>query len=220
VPNPFDLVIFDCDGVLVDSERLGVLVEAELITAEGWTVTPAEVASHFLGKTDEHMLGEIERQVGRALGAEWLARLHERYAERFVTDLKAIDGITDLLDALVHAGIPTCVASSGTPEKMATTLGITGLYERFTGRIYSAVDVERGKPAPDLFLHAAASMGVAPERCAVVEDSPAGVTAARAAGMTVFAFETELVDTELLHGPRTTTFPSMRDLIEPLTTVR
>lgn len=217
MPNPYELIIFDCDGVLVDSERLGVRVESEMITAEGWALTPTEVASHFLGKTDEYMLAEIERNIGRPLGANWLVRLHEGYAERFDAELQAVEGVVELLDALTRAGIPTCVASSGTPDKMAKTLGITGMHERFKDAIYSAVEVERGKPAPDLFLHAAASMGVVPERCAVIEDSPAGVTAARAAGMTVFAFETELVSGDLLRGPSTTPFTAMCDLIEPLT---
>ncbi|MGW0517048.1 HAD family hydrolase [Crossiella sp. NPDC003009] len=208
----FDLVIFDCDGVLVDSERLCVQVEAELITQTGWPLTPAEVAGRFLGKSDEHMLAEIERQVGRALGADWLAGLHERYRDRFRRDLTAVPGVVAALDGIAAAGVPTCVASSGTPEKMATTLGITGLADRFDGRIFSAVEVEHGKPAPDLFLHAAKKMGVPPGRCAVVEDSPAGVAAGRAAGMTVLGYRTELVPPGALTGERTIEFEDMREL--------
>jgi HAD superfamily hydrolase (TIGR01509 family) len=219
VANPYDLIIFDCDGVLVDSERLCVQVESEMITAEGWEVTPAEVASYFLGKTDDYMLAEIERRLGRSLGASWLSQLHECYEERFEVELQAVQGVKDLLDALVQARVPMCVASSGKPSKMAKTLGITGLSAYFDDNIYSATEVERGKPAPDLFLHAATSMGVAPERCAVVEDSPAGVEAARAAGMTVFAFETELVSVDVLRGPSTTVFAAMRELI-PAFTIR
>jgi len=212
VNGPFDLVIFDCDGVLVDSERLAVEVEAELITEAGWTLTPAQVASRFLGRSDDHMLAEIERQVGRELGSEWLTRLHERYLDRFRRDLIPVPGVVDALGGIADAGIPTCVASSGTPAKISTTLGITGLADRFEGRVFSGVEVQNGKPAPDLFLHAAGRMKASPDRCAVIEDSPAGAAAGRAAGMTVLAFRTELVPPELLAGERTIVFEDMREL--------
>jgi HAD superfamily hydrolase (TIGR01509 family) len=212
VSDSFELVIFDCDGVLVDSERLCVEVEAELITEIGWTLTPAEVASRFLGKSDAHMLAEIERQVGQELGAEWLTRLHERYHDRFRRDLVPVPGVVAALDKIAGAGIPTCVASSGTPAKISTTLGITGIADRFEGRVFSAVEVRNGKPEPDLFLHVADRMNVSPNRCAVIEDSPAGTAAGRAAGMTVFGYRTELVSPELLAGERTIVFGDMRDL--------
>lgn len=206
------LVIFDCDGVLVDSERLCVAVESEMITAAGWPLSPTEVASHFLGKTDTHMVSEIERHLGTALPAEWLQHLHARYRERFETDLRPVEGVVEALNAIEATGVSTCVASSGVPEKIRNTLGLTGLRDRFEGRIFSAIDVEHGKPAPDLFLHAARSMGFSPRHTAVVEDSPAGTEAARSAGMRVLAYRTELVAPEALAGPNTFTFEDMLTL--------
>ncbi len=120
-----------------------------------------------------------------------------------------MDGIVEALDRI---RIPTCVASSGSHEKMRYTLGKTGLYERFAGRIFSAAEVPRGKPAPDLFVHAAARMGVAPADCAVVEDSAVGVQAARAAGMPVFGYAGGVTPAIRLEGPGTIVFRDMREL--------
>ena len=174
-----DLVIFDCDGVLVDSERLAVRVESRLITELGWPLTEQDVLERFVGRSDAHMLSEIEATLGRAV-PEWTDLYQERLFAAFHAELTPVDGVADAIDALAMA---TCVASSGTQEKMALTLGLTGLHDRFTDRIYSTTEVTNGKPAPDLFLHAADQMGVEPGRCMVVEDSRSGVDAARAAGM-------------------------------------
>lgn len=125
-------------------------------------------------------------------------------------ELTAVPGIVDALDALTH--LPTCVASSGSHDKMRFTLGMTGLYQRFEGSIFSATEVEHGKPAPDLFLHAAQQMGVAPAACAVVEDSQYGLQAARAAGMRAFAYAGGMTPAHRLEGPGTVIFDDMREL--------
>ncbi len=172
-----ELVIFDCDGVLVDSERLAIRVESRLITSLGWDISEEEVVQRFVGRSDSYMLGEIESVLGRRV-PDW-QELYERHLHAaFRSELRAVDGIVTALDAL---SIPTCVASSGTHDKMRLTLGLTNLFDRFEGRIFSVTEVGRGKPAPDLFLHAAAEMGLAPRECVVVEDSSSGVEAARAA---------------------------------------
>ena len=180
---PIDLVIFDCDGVLVDSERLAIRIEAEVISSLGWPLTEREIVERFVGRSDSYMRAEIERRIGRAV--DWEAEFAPRYREVFEQELVPVDGVIEALDAIM---ITTCVASSGTHEKLRFTLGLTGLHDRFAGRIFSASEVANGKPAPDLFLHAAAQMGVAPAACAVIEDSEAGVEAATAAGMRVLAF--------------------------------
>jgi len=203
-----DLVIFDCDGVLVDSERLAVRVESRLITSLGWELSPDDVLERFVGRSDEYMLGEIEAALGRAV-PEWPDLYRDALYASFEEQLTAVPGVTEAIDALDGA---TCVASSGTHEKMALTLGLTGLLERFEGRIFSTTEVARGKPAPDLFLHAAHRMGAAPERCVVVEDSRSGVEAARAAGMRALGFAGGLTPAEWLEGPGTTVFTDMADL--------
>jgi HAD superfamily hydrolase (TIGR01509 family) len=179
--------------VLVDSERAIVEIESELLTELGWALTPEEVAALFLGRTDEYMRRTIEERLPD-LPPDWEQRLDERYREAD-SEVEAVDGIVEALEGI---SLQTCVASSGTHQKMRRTLGATGLYERFEGRIFSAAEVEEGKPAPDLFLYAARRMGVAPAACAVVEDSPFGVQAAHAAGMTAFAYAGGVMPAERL----------------------
>lgn len=205
---PVDLVIFDCDGVLVESERLAVAVEVRLINELGWTITEADVLDRFVGRSDAHMLAEIERTIGRPV-PDWQDRYERELHQAFHDSLTTVPGIEAALDELTT---PTCVASSGTHEKMRITLGITGLHDRFAGRIFSATEVANGKPAPDLFLHAAARSGVPPERCLVVEDSRSGVEAARAAGMRSLGFAGGLTPPGWLQGPGTTVFDTMADL--------
>jgi HAD superfamily hydrolase (TIGR01509 family) len=207
-PPPIELVIFDCDGVLVDSERLAVRVESRLITSLGWELSPDDVLERFVGRSDEYMLDEIEAALGRAV-PEWPDLYRDALFASFEEELTPVPGVAEAIDALKCA---TCVASSGSHEKMALTLGLTGLLERFDGRIFSTTEVERGKPAPDLFLHAAERMGVAPERCVVVEDSRSGVEAARAAGMRVLGFAGGLTPAEWLEGRDTTVFTGMAQL--------
>lgn len=179
----FDLVIFDCDGVLVDSERLAIRTEAEILSGLGWPLSESEIVERFVGRSAAYMHEQIERHLGRSL--DWEIEFERRYQEVFERELVVVSGVVEALDRIP---VPTCVASSGSHEKMEFTLGITGLFERFRGRIFSADEVEHGKPSPDVFLLAARKMGVSPMRCAVIEDSVSGVTAGLAAQMAVFAF--------------------------------
>ena len=203
-----DLVIFDCDGVLVDSERLAVRVESRLLCDLGWPLTEDEVLARFVGRSDAYMLAEIERHLGRPV-PEWTERYRADLHDAFRLELTPVAGVAAAIDELSTA---TCIASSGTHEKMRLTLGLTGLHDRFEGRIYSATDVTAGKPAPDLFLHAASSMGVEPASCVVVEDSRSGVEAARAAGMRSLGFAGGLTPAAWLEGPGTTVFAEMAQL--------
>jgi HAD superfamily hydrolase (TIGR01509 family) len=171
--------------VLVDSERLAVRVDVRVLAALGWALSEREVVDRFLGRSHEFMVAEIEAQLGRPLSDDWEDPFQHLYREAFAAELRPVDGVVEALDRIT---IPMCVASSGTHDKMRYTLGLTGLYERFAGRIFSASEVAKGKPAPDLFLHAAERMGVDPAGCAVVEDSRYGVEAARAAGMLALGF--------------------------------
>ncbi len=208
-----DLVIFDCDGVLIDSERLAIRVEAELLTELGWPITEAEVVERFVGRSQQVMFAEIEARLDGRLPPDWKATFEDRYRRAFEAELRPVDGVVEVLD---RVSLPSCVASSSTPEQLRFSLGLVGLYDRFEGRIFSATEVEHGKPAPDLFLHAASRMGARPEACTVIEDSVYGVQAARAAGMRMFAFAGGLIARELLEGPDTVVFDDMRALPELL----
>lgn len=181
--EPIELVIFDCDGVLVDSERIALRVQVSLGAEPGWPLTEDDVVSRFIGRSSASIREQVAARLGQGTAALWWERFEELHREAVDTALSPVDGLPEALDAIT---LPTCVASSGSHAKMRHTLGRTGLYERFAGRIHSATEVARGKPAPDLFLHAARRMGVAPSACAVVEDSEPGVQAARAAWMRAF----------------------------------
>jgi HAD superfamily hydrolase (TIGR01509 family) len=207
--TPFDLVIFDCDGVLVDSERINVRVDAEVITELGWPITEAEVIERFVGRTDAYQRAAIEERLGRPLPDDYDAVYAPRYRTALEADLAPVDGIVAALDAIDTA---TCVASSGTHDTLRFTLGLTGLYGRFAGRIFSATEVARGKPAPDLFLYAAERMDVDASRCAVVEDSRFGIEAALTAGMRSFAYAGGVTPRARLELPGTVVFDRMRDL--------
>jgi HAD superfamily hydrolase (TIGR01509 family) len=204
-----DLVIFDCDGVLIDSERLAVKVDVLVLRELGWPLTEAEVIERFVGRSDRDTQAAIEAHLGRKLPPGWEERFKPLYERAFAAELAPVAGVLEALDQIE---LPSCVASSGTHEHLRYTLGLTGLYERFAGRIFSAEDVARGKPAPDLFLHAAGRMAAQPAGCVVVEDSRPGVEAARAAGMRVLAFAGGLSPAELLEGPNTVVFEDMREL--------
>lgn len=208
-PGPIALVIFDCDGVLIDSERLAVKVDMLVLRELGWPMSETEVIERFVGVSDSDTQAAIEAHLGRKLPAGWDERFKPLYEEAFAAELAPVTGVLDALDRI---DLPTCVASSGTHEYLRHMLGLTGLYPRFAGRIFSAEDVARGKPAPDLFLHAAAGMAAEPANCVVVEDSRSGVEAARAAGMRALAFAGSVSPAELLHGPNTIVFEDMRAL--------
>jgi len=204
-----DLVIFDCDGVLVDSEPIAVGVDLLVLERVGLKLSEAEVIERFVGRSPAVMREAIEQHLGGPLAPELQEEFERLYVDAFEGGLAAIDGVEA---ALAEIRQPTCVASSSEPESIERKLRLVGLYERFAGRIFSATEVPNGKPAPDLFLYAAARMGAAPERCAVVEDSQYGVQAARAAGMRVFAYASGYTDPRSLAGPDTTSFTDMREL--------
>jgi HAD superfamily hydrolase (TIGR01509 family) len=180
-----DLVIFDCDGVLIDSETVTCAVEARLLTEIGYPLTAEEVAHRFAGIADRDMYAAIERDWGRPLPDDYRDRKGAMIHDACERELRAIPGAANLVARLAT---PFCVASSSLPAWLSYKLRLVGLYDRFVPNIFSAAMVERGKPAPDLFLHAAERMGAAPGRCLVIEDSVPGVTAGVAAGMTVFGF--------------------------------
>ena len=205
----FELVIFDCDGVLVDSERLAVKVDVEVFTRLCWVMTEAEVVERFVGLSDATIRRAIEAHIGRRLADDWEQEFQHLYRTAFAAELTAVDGVGEALDGITAH---TCVASSGSHEKMRFTLGLTGLLARFEGRMFSVTEVERGKPAPDLFLHAAARMGVVPSACAVVEDSRFGIEAAHAAGMRAFGYAGGLTPAPRLAVSGTVVFRDMREL--------
>jgi HAD superfamily hydrolase (TIGR01509 family) len=207
--QPVRLVIFDCDGVLVDTERIAVKIDAVVLTRLGWPMTEAEVIERFMGRSDAYMVSQIEAHLGRPLPSDWEAPFQHLYRDAFQADLAPVPGVVEALDRITTA---TCVASSGTHEKIRYTLGLTGLYERFEGRIFSVTDVAHGKPAPDLFLHAAKQMDVDPAHCAVVEDSRYGIEAAHAAGMRAFGYAGGLTPRERLADAGAIVFDDMRDL--------
>jgi HAD superfamily hydrolase (TIGR01509 family) len=209
VADRLELVIFDCDGVLVDSERIAIPIDRAVLAELGWSMSETEVVQRFLGLSDQAMADEVAAHLGRPLPEDWEDGYQRLYREAFETDLIPVDGIVEALDQITTS---TCVASSGTLDNIRHRLILTGLSERFEGRIFSATEVARGKPAPDLFLHAAERMGAEPEACAVIEDSRFGVEAARAAGMRVFGYSGGLTPAAWLEGPGTLVFENMREL--------
>jgi HAD superfamily hydrolase (TIGR01509 family) len=180
-----DLIIFDCDGVLVDSEVISCRAHAETLTRHGYPITTDQVFDRFLGRSLHQASLEVEAALGHSLPDDFHIQLQDELFRSFATMLEAIPHIEDALDEIAQ---PVCVASSGSQERMRATLGGVGLYDRFAPNIYSATQVRNGKPAPDLFLFAAVQMQAVPARCLVVEDSVPGIAGALAAGMTVLGF--------------------------------
>jgi len=203
----FDLVIFDCDGVLVDSERLAIRVEGEILASIGWPMSSDEIVERFVGRSVAHMKSEVEAHIGREI--DWDNEFDRHYREVFETELTAIEGVRDVLESLES---PFCVASSGTVAKVTHSLHLTGLFEFFEGRIFGADLVRNAKPAPDLFLLAAREMDADPVRCCVIEDSLAGVNAAQAARMDVFAFAGGVTPATTLAGAGVRLFTRMSEL--------
>jgi HAD superfamily hydrolase (TIGR01509 family) len=207
------LLIFDCDGVLVDSEPIANEILAETLTALGRPMTAAESMRTQIGKSLADILGETRAIVGRDLPHDTGARMNERLFARFRSDLKAMKGLTDALALLPQ---PRCVASSSLPARIELALEVAGLDPLFARR-FSASEVARGKPAPDLFLHAAREMGRAPHECVVIEDSVAGAQAARAADMRCIGFvggghADETLASRLRDAGAMTVIAHMRDL--------
>lgn len=203
------LVIFDCDGVLVDSEPISNRVFCAMLNDLGLPITLEDTFSRFVGLSMPQCMEIVAAMLGRVPPADFVQRLQTRTEAELKRDVQPVRGIADVLNGLAH---PYCVASSGSHGKIRVTLGATGLLERFEGRIFSAQDVTRAKPAPDLFLHAAATLGHAPSRCLVVEDTPTGVRAGVAAGMRVFGFSTFTPQSRLREAGAHETFPAMNEL--------
>ena len=181
----FDLIIFDCDGVLVDSEVISCRAHAQVLTSHGYPISAEQVFDRFLGRSTRQATLEIEAELGRGLPDDFHVQLQDELFRSFEADLTAVPYIGQALDAIAQ---PVCVASSGSHRRMRVSLGHTGLYDRFAPNIFSAAQVTNGKPAPDLFLFAAEQMQASPARCVVIEDSLSGVAGAIAAGMSVLGF--------------------------------
>ncbi len=184
-PPAIALVIFDCDGVLIDSESLSTAVLVDMLRARGIAIDRDHVLAHFIGHPYPVVAGKIAALSGAPLPEGFEQEYRAALLARFEAELKPVPGIEAVLDALA---VPFCAATSSAPERVRRSLAIAGLAARFGARVYTVSMVARVKPAPDLFLLAAARMGVAPEACLVIEDSPLGIAAARAAGMRVWQF--------------------------------
>jgi len=183
--NAVPLVIFDCDGVLVDSEPISFGVLRDTLVSAGVNVSESHAYQQFLGKSMASITRMIADEFAISLSEDHIEDMRTQLFARFQAELQPVHGIRELLDDFAY---PHCVASSSQPERIRLSLTKTGLISFFEPNIFSATMVKRGKPEPDLFLHAARTMGFAPEQCIVIEDSPAGIKAAHAAGMQVFAF--------------------------------
>ncbi|MFH8582008.1 HAD family hydrolase [Streptomyces zaomyceticus] len=198
----YDLVIFDNDGVLVDSEPISNTLLAAYLTELGHPTTYEESVRDYMGSAMHRIHELVEERSGELLPTEFDETFHTRVFAAFQAELEAVPGVVEVLKGLAGAGVPYCVASSGSHERIRVGHRKTGLDVWFRDEIvFSAEDVGRGKPSPDLFLHAASRMGVAPERCVVVEDSRLGVQAALAAGMDVYGF-TAMTPEEKLTGAK------------------
>lgn len=182
------LVIFDCDGVLVDSETLSNRILRDALADQGLMLELDQVMDRYVGRSMTSIIEHAEAEVGRAFPDAWLDSLRDLTHTAFERELQPVANVRQAVEAIQKASIPTCVASSGPHEKMDVSLSVTDLRSLFEGRIYSAYEVKHGKPAPDIFLHAANAMGVPPRDCVVIEDSPPGAQAARAAGMRCLGF--------------------------------
>ncbi|MFI7410859.1 HAD family hydrolase [Streptomyces sp. NPDC049627] len=196
----YDLVIFDNDGVLVDSEPISNKLLAAYLTELGHPTSYEDSLRDYMGAAMHRVHDLVEERTGQRLPADFDDVFHARVFAAFERELKPVAGAIDVLEKLAADRVPYCVASSGSHARIRVGHRATGL-DRWFGeeRIFSSQDVGRGKPAPDLFLYAAERMGVAPERCVVVEDSPLGVRAAVAAGMDVYGF-TAMTPAERLAG--------------------
>ncbi len=184
--TPVEAVIFDCDGVLIDSETISARIWAEEVARFGYTLTPQEFARRFAGRPAADTAKLINQAAPRKLPDDFARTTDEKVAALYANELETVEGIEALLAALDH--MPKAVASSSGIPKLRQGLVVTNLIRTFHGHVYSAEQVARGKPAPDLFLFAAEKLGISPERCVVIEDSIAGVHAAKSAGMIPIGF--------------------------------
>ncbi|MBD2021023.1 HAD family hydrolase [Leptolyngbya sp. FACHB-36] len=203
-----DLVIFDCDGVLVDSEPIVNRIFAETLTEAGFQITYEQVTQQFMGKSLATCLAIIEETYGRRLPPTFTERCKEREFTAFQQELRPVSGIAETLEQI---SLPKCVASNSSHRHIQVVLTLTGLLHQFDGKLYSAYDVERPKPFPDVYLYAAQQMNTDPSRCVVVEDSVPGVQAASAAGMTVFGYAQRSDRAALLAAGATFIFDDMQN---------
>ncbi len=212
-PQPdLALAIFDCDGVLVDSESISNGVLARMLTEEGLSTTLAEARRDYQGLLLADVLTAAEAQLSRALPAGWLDRFERERSLAFGKGLRPVAGAARAVGRIREAGVATCVASQGKLEKTRLSLQITGLRDLFEDdALFSAYQVSEGKPHPDLFLYAASEMSADPAECAVIEDTPSGVEAAVAAGMEVFGYSADSDERALLRAGAET-FRSLDDL--------
>ena len=183
--GPFDLVFFDCDGVLIDSEIISARKLVQELARLGVVIDLAYVAQHFLGRSYPTVMATIRREFGLALPETFEETYRAELLQAFRQELRVMPGVVEVLDRLA---VPWCVATSSSPGRAEMSLVLAGLRDRVGGRLFTASQVANGKPAPDLFLFAAAQMGVAPDRALVIEDSLTGLRAAQAAGMEVWQF--------------------------------
>ncbi len=211
-PVPPELVVLDCDGVLLDSERISASLWTGIFSELGWHLTEQQFTELFVGCNSHEWHDGVERGLGKRLAPDWDQAYQDRHNEAFTSGLTPVPGIVDVLDQLDAGGVPYCVASNSGHDYLEQWLTHTGLWERVHGRVFSAEDVHRGKPEPDLYLLAAEKLGVEPSRCMVVEDSPFGVRAAHAAGMRCFAFAGGITPEGRFAGLSATVFHDMRDL--------
>ena len=203
------LVIFDCDGVLVDSEHLSHRVLHEMLLEQGVAISYEETIDRFMGTSTSGFLEGVSALCGGSIPDGFLGRFREETLAAFAETLTAVPGVEEMLLSLP---VPYCVASNGRHFKMQATLGKTGLLKHFENRIFSSEDVANPKPAPDLFLHAARTLGANPRECIVVEDSPTGVLAARAAGMRVLGYSAMTPSNRLAEAGAHAVFGSMSQL--------
>lgn len=213
----FGLVIFDCDGVLVDSERITQRVFAGMLEELGLSVGHETMLEQFVGRTMTQCLERIETMLGHPPPPGFVAAYDRRTRAALERDVRPVAGIIEALDRIV---LPSCVASNGEHAKMRATLGATGLWSRFDGQVVSADDVAHPKPAPDVYLLAARRSGVAAADCLVVEDTPTGVAAGRAAGMTVFGFAALMPAQRLREAGAHRVFDDMRQLPDLIAAAR
>ena len=209
--SKFELVIFDCDGVLVDSERIANEVFATVLNEEcGFSLSLDDMFQTFVGCSSSQCMEIIEEMLGIAPPPNLEQRYKEEINKALSTSVTAVAGIEK---ALSDISIPFCVASGGSHEKMQTTLGKTNLLQHFEGKLHSTSDVDRGKPHPDIYLHAAGKMGVFDSsKCLVIEDSPLGVRGGVSAGMAVFGYAELMSESRLLEAGAHHTFNDMHNL--------
>jgi HAD superfamily hydrolase (TIGR01509 family) len=206
-----ELVIFDCDGVLVESERIVNAIESRELARLGIELAPDDVRRRFKGKTIDEDNAEVERIYGARVPASWVYDYAMATALGFVRGLRAVEGVERVIARVQAAGVASCVASQSPPARVALSLAVTNLAHYFGEHVFTASMVARPKPAPDLFLHAAAALGVSPAACVVIEDSASGVRGAVAAGMTVYGYAAD-EDANALAAAGARVFTAMDEL--------